>query len=526
MQLRMEDKQLSKLASVLISLSEKKEAHAQEKKLTVNSVVSKVASLYEKLRNAMEYREEEVILRSTIERILKRRLLLGGNAKTTAEPLVRELIWASYLPDGTVPETVVARVEKSIDFYLRFRLKLLERHKDGEAVINEWIYQLMSSDIEQIVNHNFEKETMSNFMFHILKEHVQITDDTQQTRDAQVFIAVRKAFARDDIAFLRYHLFHQYFGTLSLDNLDHIASEFLSCYKEISKQLAYPRKDTIYTYVKRRSAAFLILEDIIRFQKGQIHALLHNQDEFARIVFTACELRYKKIRSKVNTAIIRSVLFILFTKVIFAFAIEGTYERFFFGRIFWNSILINTGIPPILMIVVGLFIKTPDRSNSKAIFSYIQSVLYEDRPRLGDPLVIKKQREERSVLDTVFSLLWFLAFFLSFGGIVIILTKLHFSIVSEGIFVFFLAIVSFLSYRISQTAQTYRVGDKPGLTTPLIDFLFMPVVRVGQHLTEGISQINVILFVFDFIIETPFKVLFAFFEQWFFFLHNKREELG
>ena len=74
-------------------------------------------------------------------------------------------------------------------------------------------------------------------------------------------------------------------------------------------------------------------------------------------------------------------------------------------------------------------------------------------------------------------------------------------------------------------SKTYTVEEKSGLFAPIIDFLFMPIVRVGRHLTEGISQINVILFILDFIFETPFKGISAFVEQWFFFLHAKREEL-
>jgi hypothetical protein len=90
---------------------------------------------------------------------------------------------------------------------------------------------------------------------------------------------------------------------------------------------------------------------------------------------------------------------------------------------------------------------------------------------------------------------------------------------------FFLAIVSFLAYRISLLANVYRVGEKQGLGTLLVDFLFMPIIRVGQKLTQGISQINIFLMLFDFFIEAPFKFLFAFFDQWFYFLHNKTEEM-
>lgn len=128
-------------------------------------------------------------------------------------------------------------------------------------------------------------------------------------------------------------------------------------------------------------------------------------------------------------------------------------------------------------------------------------------------------------MNAAFTALWFLAFLSSFGLLVFFLNKINMNIVSQVIFIFFLTIVSFLSYRISLTSKEYSVEKKPGAISPLTDFFFMPVIRVGRNLTEGISQVNVLLFIFDFIIETPFKGLFAFFEQWFFFLHAKREEL-
>jgi hypothetical protein len=66
---------------------------------------------------------------------------------------------------------------------------------------------------------------------------------------------------------------------------------------------------------------------------------------------------------------------------------------------------------------------------------------------------------------------------------------------------------------------------RQSLTAPLIDFFFVPIIRVGRRLTEGIAQINFILIIIDFIIEAPFKGLVGFFEQWFLFLSIKREEL-
>ncbi|MEN9407623.1 MAG: hypothetical protein RLZZ455_839 [Candidatus Parcubacteria bacterium] len=518
---------LSPLAELVIAAFEKKDTPNHEQKISVNPVVAKFATWYEKFRNAMEYREDEVILRAAIERILRRRLLLGGTGKTAAEPLVREIIWARYLPDNHVPESVVERVEEIIDLHLSLRLKILEHHRMPQMVVDEWTYHLMSSEIENMMHPNIAKDTLANFMFQVLKDHVRISDDTEETRNAQVYMAVRKAFARDDTAFLRYHLFQLFFGQVTAESVERIAKEFPEGYAEIERELHYPRRERIYAYIKKRAASFLILEDILSEHKNDLRVFLSNAEQVEKEVLEDCDERYKSISSKVKRAIVRSVLFILLTKAVFAFGIEGTYERIFYGGIQWSSLLLNMTIPPLLMIIVSLFIRTPDKENSRRILSAIKEVLYSENPRLGQPLVVKKAKDARKpILHGIFTLLWFLAFALSFGGIMSVLTLLHFNPVSQGIFIFFLAIVSFLSYRISLVANLYRVGEKQGLLTPVVDFLFMPVVRVGQRLTQSISQINFLLFIFDFIIETPFKIIFGFFEQWFRFLHDKREEIG
>jgi hypothetical protein len=519
-------RELSTLASLVVEAFEKKESPNHERKIQVNPVVSKFATWYEKLRNAMEYREDEVILRAAIERILRRMLLLGGNAKTTAEPLVRELIWARYLDDNEVPESTIDRVEETIDKYLKFRFAVLKHHKIKESVMNEWTYQLMSADLEHQLNPNVPKETLSNFMYQILKEHVKIIDDSEETKNAQVYIAVRRAFSRDDVAFLRYNLFTQFFGRLTTHNIEEVAKHFLEGFREITYELSYPRKEKIHSFVKRRAGAFFILEDIFRAQKENTRELVTNEQELQQAVLAACHARYASIRSKVTRAIVRSVMFILLTKVIFAFAVEGTYERIVYGEILWPSIILNTTMPPLLMVIVSLFIRTPGEDNSKLILSYINEILFSNNPRIGSTLMVRKAPDRsNSGMKAVFGLMWFGAFLLSFGSIVYVLTRLHFNPMSQFIFIFFLAIVSFLSYRIALMADMYKVGDKQGLVTPLVDFLFMPVVRVGRHLTQNISRVNFLLFIFDFIIETPFKMIFAFFEQWFRFLREKSEEL-
>lgn len=516
---------LSPLAKYLVdSLEEKNHNPHEERRITVNPIVTKFASWYEKLRNAMEFREDEVILRATIERVLKRRLLLGGNGKTTAKPLVKELLWARYLPDNDIGESVVGQIEEVIDLYLQLRLKVISLHKFPEAEINDWTYDLMSADIQYILNPKRPKELMANFMFHVLKDDVAVEDEKDETKNAQVFMAVRKAFARDDLAFLRYHMFSQYFGRLTPKTLEFTAQHFVQGYDEIKRQMNYVHRDKIYTYVKRRTAAFFIFDDILQSKKDNLKSLLENEEELKESVFEACEARYKGITDRVRRAIIRSFIFILITKLGFAFFVEGTYETLVYGEIHWNSIIINTTVPPMLMVIVGLFIRAPGQDNSERIFKYISQLLYENDPVLGNKLMISKAKADHGFM-TAFNILWLIGFVISFGSLILILTRFGFNPVSQFIFLFFLAIVSFLAYRISLLANVYRVGEKQGLGTFFVDFLFMPIIRVGRRLTQSIAQVNIFLMLFDFFIEAPFKFIFAFFDQWFYYLHTKSEEL-
>jgi hypothetical protein len=264
---------------------------------------------------------------------------------------------------------------------------------------------------------------------------------------------------------------------------------------------------------------------VLRHKKEKLDEVLGYEEDMKEAVYAACEVRYNSITSKVRRAIIRSVIFIIFTKVAFAFFVEGTYERIFEGGINLGQMAINVTIPPLLMIIVSLFIRAPGVDNTKQILTYIKQLLHEENPKLGSTLVVAKETNKATTSHKVFNTLWFLGFLLSFGAIVFILSRLHFNIISQFIFIFFLAIVSFLSYRISMIANTFKVGEKQGLTTLVVDFLFMPIIRVGRRLTQSIAQVNIFLMFFDFFIEAPFKYIFAFFDQWFHFLHAKTEEL-
>lgn len=491
-----------------------------------SGIASELAAWYERLRTAIENRDEEVILRAAIERILRRRLLLGGNGKTAGSLLVRELIWARYFPDESITDEQILEVEETIDLYLELRNSVPKHNKINESELNEWIYHLMASDIEDRLNPTPQKEAMISYIFRNLKQMITIRDDTEETRDVQIFIAIRKSFAKEDLPFLRYALFNQYFGRLKQDNLKQTAQKFSEGKRIIEDQLNYPGRFKVFEFVKRQIPPFLILQDVLEKYNGRLRQLILNSEEFINVITETCSARYANISGKVRRAIIRSIIFILLSKVFLALTIEGTYDRFAYGHIVWGILAINIAIPVGMMVLVSFFIRAPGKDNTQRIINRINSLLFDETPDLGKSLSFNYKPRAKSLRDTIFTAIWLGTYLLSFGIIIYILSRFNFNFVSQAFFLFFFAIITFLSYRINQAANLYSVKERARLLTPLVDFFFMPIARVGRYLAEGVRQINVFIFVLDMIIETPLKGLIAFFEQWFSFLHSKREDLA
>src|SRR3989338_5723778 len=144
-------KNITHLTQALVTAFDKVHSTSDDKTISVNPLVAEIATWYEKLRTAMEYRVDEVLLRAAIERILKRRLILGGNGQSIAAPLIRELVWARYFPDSSVPEAVVAHVASAIDLFFKLESEINRKHRINRSQVSEWIIQLLSSEIEDIL---------------------------------------------------------------------------------------------------------------------------------------------------------------------------------------------------------------------------------------------------------------------------------------------------------------------------------------------------------------------------------------
>jgi len=87
---------------------------------TSSGFVETLARVYEKARNALEYRADNLIRRAAIERILRRRILLNKNPKSLSENLLTELKWAKYLSLEEIKKAKKDDLERILAKYISY----------------------------------------------------------------------------------------------------------------------------------------------------------------------------------------------------------------------------------------------------------------------------------------------------------------------------------------------------------------------------------------------------------------------
>jgi hypothetical protein len=174
---------------------------------------------------------------------------------------------------------------------------------------------------------------------------------------------------------------------------------------------------------------------------------------------------------------------------------------------------------------VILFTKVSSEENNKKVVAGVEEITFTEKNR-RDPIVLRKPANRNSFVGFIFNIFYSFTFLITFGAIVFVLNKLGFNFVSTVIFLFFLVFVSFFSLLIRRNVRRLVVVEqKESLFNFLLDFFFIPVAVVGKWLSNKFSKINVFMFVMDFIIEAPFKVLVGIAEQWTKYVKERKEDI-
>ncbi len=505
--------------------------------ISVDEVASRVASFYERMRGVIDWREEHLLRKTAVERILKRRLFLKKNLnrdEKIAGPFIYELIRGGHFPNETIPESKIEEVQKLIDKYV-FILENspAPKKEKSKMYLYDWLFGVAACEIEATLSPSLKESALIDFMMEVMKEGIQVREKadargiSEEETDTQLYIAVQRALFKLDSPTITYHLLKRWYPDWT--NLPHPALNELSLniyrvWKKIEDALKHPLSEKFYAICERYDTPYLILGDIIAQNPAQAQEILKNPEIVESKIREAYGLRLKKVRQRMNRAAIYSTISIFITKVLIALAIEVPFDKYVTQQFDYLTSTLSIMAPPILMFFLVLSIRPPSKHNADLVIMEVMKIVYGKEKK---NIYEIKPSPRRGLVLNLFMFIFYLAgFIFSYGLIVWGLQKTNFSILSIIIFLLFVSMISFAGVKIRQRAKELVVEkEKETFLHSLIDLFSLPIIQVGRWLSNQWTRYNAVAVIFNSLLDMPFQLFVEFLEQWRFFLKEKKEKI-
>lgn len=499
----------------------------EESRVHVSAAFTAAASLYEWLRNRLEFKEEHLLRRAAIERILQRAMLFGiGNAQARAEEILRELVRSAYFPNDSIPQSRAVELAAILSRY-----GTLIGHAEGnrEKIVSFFI-QLASVEIEHLLvpTEKMVEEAFMEFAYSRLRTYVRWENTAPSAEhEPQLFIAIfRTVLHADDptISWILFRLIRPEFTSLAGQDIPAQVNDLVQAARVVRVQLRNPRYHFYAHAVKQFVPTFTILHDMLVTKTARFAEYTADPVRCTEAALASAKARTEAVGERVGRMAVWATAYVFFTKMLIAFLIELPLELHVTG---FRPIpfFINLSIPPLAMFLIAKSTFVPGQENIGKIVTSVQHILYADSS--SAPWKAISVLKQRNILQDI--IFWVTSCIL-FGGLGVLLTRFLFSIGYSGlntaIFFFFVATVSFFAWRIRQPARDISIiTPRENVLSAVADTILFPFLFVGRIISDGLTMANIPLMIFDLAIEAPIKVMMNFLEDWTRFLKEKREEL-
>ncbi|MCX6746100.1 MAG: hypothetical protein NTX00_03735 [Candidatus Parcubacteria bacterium] len=500
-----------------------------EELIRVNIMTSAIAFMYEKIRTIVDYKEEHLLRKSAIFRILKRRFLGGSDFYKISERVIRELISARYLENNKIPETKVIEVAQVIEKYDLLYSGVNEQKGLTAALeLYDWILGLASCEIEETLVPANKEKVFIRFMYNEIKARMEIVSSkmSDEEKNLQIFIAVNRSLIKSDKQMLDYIILKLWYPEWKNDYrifLPKFIDEVYKIKNEINKQINHKMANRLLQYCRRYAMMIIILRDVI-YQDLKSAAKLADDPKFLESkIREVCQEKYNETKRRLKTQIGRAIIYVFITKMLLAMVVEIPFDYYLLNTFSWLAISVNISFPPLLMIFIASTIRTPSEKNTQAMIGGIEDLIND---KIGETQYIREPKKRSWFTKILFNLVYLITFLIPFVLIIYFLRKINFSILSILLFLAFLSIVSFFGVRIRNSARELVILKKrENILGELFDFLTLPFIRLGRWLSLNFSKVNIFVFIFDFLIEAPLKIILQSIEEWLAFFKEKKEDL-
>lgn len=515
--------------------------------LEVDEVASKIAKAYEKVREVVDWKEENLLRRAAIERILKRRLVskLYGisimpdvKAKEIAEPMALELMRSGYFESGRIGRSQVVELENILDKYIKIMSESrLPRTNDDVHVkkkINfyNWIIEVAACEIEELLFPNFKENALLNLMTNVLYKRIKITPSNKvedMEKFLQIYIAVHRTLYNFDnpiIAFNLIKIKYPFWVKEDPKSIKQVTEQAVKIRQEIEEDLEKPLGKRVYQIAAKYDAAYRLINDItdeINGTPNTVRANYADEEKLNQLIETVYDRRRKSLKKRLFRSAIYSTLSIFVAGGASFVIFEGPVARWAGVPFSLLTLFVDLLIPSLVMFLLVLAIRPPHTSNYPVIVKEIKKIVYKQAEEDVYELALNKKKSKFLhalfvLISTVFGLAGLAFIFWIFKIAKVPWTSMYIDTV-------YVAMVFFAATAIKATSKEITIKDKGNILESFLDLFSVPMAKIGQWFSNKWREYNIVSALFTALVDTPFSAIIRLVEDWRNFLKEKSAEI-
>lgn len=512
----------------------------------VDEIASRVAKFYEAVRKVVDWKEDNVLRRSAIERSLKRTLFprLSGVAQLAhldvyrvAYSITADLIRGGHLPNDEIPQESVILVERALKKYLY----ILEHatFSVGDLIpfkqkINfaTFIIELASCEIEELLVNPVKERVLLQAMTESLTARIRVLPAgafSDEDKKTHVFIAVCRTLFDLDDHFILYELLkfiYPGWSDPSPELLSKLSIDIPRVWQESRKILEHPLSRQLYTISERVDTVFMLIGDVMDQYKDNPHMfgkILSDKQSLTAKITEVYDKRFASLKQRLMRLAIFSTLSVFLSNWVTFFIVEVPLASWFYEGFNLFTAIVDFVVPTAVMFALVSIIRPPPAENIKTVLAAVYQFVYQNEKTKLYDVYLKKRNNP--VFALVTSLLYSIMMFGVLGGVGYIFYISGMPITSVLFDTFTIALTFFAAVLIRNKAKELSVDDRASVWEFLLDMISVPIARIGSVLAAKWKEYNIIAILFTFLIETPLVVVFDFIENWSQYLKERRSEL-
>lgn len=515
--------------------------------LEVDELASKIAEAYEKVRKVIDWKEENLLRRGAIERILKRRLVseLYGisvlpnlNAAEMAEPMILELMRSGYFDNGKIAKKQIKEIENILNKYIRILDdSKLPKGTSKKQVKNKmefytWMLEIAACEIEEVLAPAFKENALLNLMTNVIYQRNRILPKSKLSdldRLIQIYIANMRTLYNFDDPIIAYNIIKIRYPFWIEENdtsIKQVIDQVHEIRQQISDDLDSEEGKQFFKLSGKYDAAYRIIGDVldnINNTPEVVREKLANPEELKEMVNTVYFKRKASLKGRLFRSAIYSTLSIFVAGIASFIIFEGPVAKLAGKEFTLLSLFIDLLIPSLVMFLLVIVIRPPKDQNLRVVQKEIAKIIHHQDSE--DVYEVDFTRKKNKVLNLIFFAISTFCGIVSMRFIFWIFEVAKVPWTSMYIDTVNVAMVVFAAMAIKQKSKEITIEDRGNVVEFLLELFSIPLAKIGQWFSNKWKKYNIFAALFTAVVDLPFSTFITIIEDWRNFLKERSSEM-